>query len=72
MRRIGLIALCAAALPATAAELAGPPPDPAFLEFLAELPEEEDEEFVDYLTSTDGEKELKRAEKAAAKDVTDE
>jgi len=71
MRRIGLIALCAAALPAAAAEPAGPPPDPAFLEFLADLPEG-DEEFVDYLASTDGEKEMKRAEKAAAKDVTDE
>ena len=71
MRRIGVIALCAAALPATATEPAGPPPDPAFLEFLAELPEE-DEEFVDYLSSTNGEKELKRAEKEASKDVTDE
>jgi len=70
MRRIGVIALCAA-LPAAAAEPAGPPPDPAFLEFLAELPDE-DEEFVDYLTSKDGERELKRAETAAAKDVTDE
>jgi hypothetical protein len=71
MRRIGVIALCAAALPVAAAEPAGPPPDPAFLEFLAELPDE-DEEFVDYLTSKDGEMELKRAETAAAKDVTDE
>ena len=71
MRRAGVIALCAAALPATAAEPAGPPPDPAFLEFLAELPDE-DAAFVDYLTSKDSEKELKRAETAAAKDVTDE
>lgn len=71
MRRIGIIVWCVAALPAAAAEPTGPPPDPAFLEFLAELPEE-DGEFVDYLASTSGEKELKRAEKAAAKDVTDE
>jgi hypothetical protein len=71
MRRSGLIALCAVALPAAAAAPSGPPPDPAFLEFLAELPDEE-EEFVDYLASANGEKELKRAEKAAAKDVTEE
>lgn len=71
MRRMGFIALWAATLPAAAAEPKGPPPDPAFLEFLAELPEE-DEEFVDYLSSTTGDKELKRAEKAASKDVTDE
>jgi hypothetical protein len=71
MSRIGFIALCVAALPAAAAEPTGPPPDPAFLEFLAELPDEE-ESFVDFLESANGEQELKRAEKAAAKDVTDE
>ena len=72
MRRGGLIAMCIAALPAGAAE---PAPEPAleaeFLEFLAELPDE-DAAFVAYLESEGGERDLKRAEKAAAKEDDDE
>ena len=71
MRRSGIIAFCVAAMPAAAAEAPAPPPDPEFLEFLAELPDE-DAEFVAYLGSRDAERELKRAEKAAAKEDDDE
>lgn len=48
-----------------------PPPDPEFLEFLAEMGTE-DEEFVEYIESRKGDQELKRAEKEAAKDDDDE
>jgi len=71
MRRTGIIALWVAAMPAAAAEPAAPPPDPEFLEFLAELPDEDDG-FVSYLESQDAERELQRAEKAAAKEDDDE
>ena len=72
MRRIDILALCCAALPATAAEPKPEPPlEAEFLEFLAELPDE-DPAFVAYLESQGGERELKRAEKAAAKEVDDE
>lgn len=66
MRRGPWIAAWLLACPATAAETP-PPPDPEFLEFLAELGAE-DEEFVDYIESRKGERELKRAEQEASKD----
>lgn len=66
MRRGPWIAAWLLAWPATAAETL-PPPDPEFLEFLAELGAE-DEEFVDYIESRKGERELKRAEQEASKD----
>jgi hypothetical protein len=71
MRRSGFIAMCLASLPALAAEPAAEPPDAEFLEFLAELPDE-DTGFMAYLESRSGERELKRAEKAAAKEDDDE
>jgi len=64
------MAVCLVALPAAASE-APPPPDPEFLEFLAEIGGE-DEDFVEYIESRKGEKELKRAEKEASKDDDDE
>lgn len=63
------MAVCLVALPAAASE--APPPDPEFLEFLAEIGGE-DEDFVEYIESRKGEKELKRAEKEASKDDDDE
>ena len=69
MRRAWM-AVCLVALPAAASE-APPPPDPEFLEFLAEIGGE-DEDFVEYIESRKGEKELKRAEKEASKDDDDE
>lgn len=63
--------MCLASLPALAAEPAAETPDAEFLEFLAELPDE-DTGFMAYLESQSGERELKRAEKAAAKEDDDE
>jgi hypothetical protein len=64
--------MCLAALPAAAAEPAPqPPPDAEFLEFLAELPDE-DAAFVAYLESRSGQRELQRAETVAAKEDDDE
>jgi len=65
------MAVCLVALPAAAAEAPQPPPDPEFLEFLAEIGGE-DEDFVEYIESRKGERELKRAEKEASKDDDDE
>ncbi|MEX2151450.1 MAG: hypothetical protein WD793_14655 [Steroidobacteraceae bacterium] len=71
MRRSDFIAMCLISLPAAAAEPAAEPADAEFLEFLAELPDE-DTGFMAYLESRSGERELKRAEKAAAKEDDDE
>ena len=65
------MAVCLVALPAAASEAPPPPPDPEFLEFLAEIGGE-DEDFVEYIESRKGEKELKRAEKEASKEDDDE
>lgn len=65
------IAACLVALPGAASEAPSPPPDPEFLEFLAEIGGE-DEDFVEYIESRKGGKELKRAEQAASKDHDDE
>jgi len=70
MRR-GWIAVCLVALPAAATEAPQPPPDPEFLEFLAEIGGEDDD-FVDYIESRKGDKELRRAEQKASKDDDDE
>jgi hypothetical protein len=73
MRRGSLLAACLLAWPASAADRAATPPDPEFLEFLAEnaVPEE-DERFIEYLESRKGERELKRVLKVASKDDDDE
>ncbi len=71
MRRHGLIAIWFAALPAATADAPPESPDPEFLEFLAEVTEE-DEAFIAFLESEGGERALKRAEKAAAKEEDDE
>lgn len=47
------------------------PPDPEFLEFLAEFTDD-DQDFISYIESSKGERELKRAEKEAAKEHNDE
>lgn len=65
MRRGPWIAACLAAWPAMAAE--PPPPDPALLEFLAEIGAE-DEEFAEYIESRQGGRQLERAEQEASKD----
>jgi hypothetical protein len=70
MRRAWM-AVCLVALPAAASEAPQPPPDPEFLEFLAEIGGE-DEDFVEYIESRKGERELKRAEKEASKEDDDE
>lgn len=69
MRR-AWIAACVVAWPA-AAEAPPEPPDPEFLEFLAEIGGE-DEDFVEYIESRKGEKQLKRVEQEASKDDDDE
>lgn len=70
MRRAWMVA-CLAALPAAASEAPQPPPEPEFLEFLAQIGGE-DEDFVGYIESRKGEKELRRAEQEASKDDDDE
>jgi hypothetical protein len=71
MRRSGFIAMCLISWPATAAEPGAEPPDAEFLEFLAELPDE-DTGFMAYLEPRSGERELKQAERTAAKEDDDE
>ncbi|MEX1994718.1 MAG: hypothetical protein WD929_08650 [Steroidobacteraceae bacterium] len=72
MRRSGFMVVCLLAWPAAAADRTAAPLDPEFLEFLAEMAEEE-AEFVDYMESRNGERELKRAEeKKASKEDDDE
>ncbi len=71
MRRGGLVAACLLGWPAAAADAPVERPDPEFLEFLAEIGDEE-EEFVRYMESKKGERELKRAEKEASKEDDDE
>lgn len=70
MRRAWMVA-CLAALPAAASEAPQPPPEPEFLEFLAQIGGE-DEDFVEYIESRKGEKELRRAEQETSKDDDDE
>lgn len=62
MRRSGLMAACLLAWPAAAADRPAAAPDPEFLEFLAEMSEEE-AEFIEFMESRNGERELKRAER---------
>jgi hypothetical protein len=71
MRRGGFMALCLFAWPAAAADKPVEPPDPEFLEFLAEF-SDDDQDFSAYVESSKGERELKRAEKEAAKEGNDE
>jgi hypothetical protein len=71
MRRGGFMVLCLFAWPAAAADKPVEPPDPEFLEFLAEFADD-DQDFSDYIESSKGERELKRAEKEAAKEDDDE
>jgi hypothetical protein len=75
MRRGVVVAVCLFAWPAAAADKPDKPveqpPDPEFLEFLAEAVDD-DEDFIRYIESSNGERELKRAEKEAAKEDDDE
>jgi len=73
MRYGDLLALCLLAGPAAAADepAAAPAPDLEFLEFLGEGMDD-DEDFIRYIDSGKGERELKRAEKEAAKEDDDE
>lgn len=71
MRRSGFMALCLLGWPAAAAENPAEPPDLEFLEFLGEAMDD-DEDFIRYIESGKGERELKRAEKEAAKENDDE
>lgn len=73
MRRGGILTACLLAWPAAAADKPVEPPDPEFLEFLAETAAlEEDEQFVEYMESRRGERELQRAEERTAKEDDDE
>jgi hypothetical protein len=65
------MAVCLLAWPAAAADQSTEPPDPEFLEFLAEFTDD-DQDFISYIESSKGERELKRAEKEAAKEDADE
>jgi hypothetical protein len=71
MRRGRFMAVCLLAWPAAAADQPAERPDPEFLEFLAEY-SDDDQEFISYIESSKGERELKRAEKEAAKEDGDE
>jgi hypothetical protein len=71
MRRGGFIALCLSAWPVAAADKPVEPPDAEFLEFLAEF-SADDQDFSNYIESSRGERELKRAEKEATKEDDDE
>ncbi|HEY5559985.1 MAG TPA: hypothetical protein VIK49_09710 [Steroidobacteraceae bacterium] len=71
MRRGGFMAVCLLAWPAAAADKPAEPPDPEFLEYLAEFTDD-DQDFSSYIESSRGERELKRAEKEAAKEDDDE
>lgn len=59
------------AWPAAAANKPAEPPDPEFLEFLGEFTDD-DQDFISFIESSKGERELKRAEKEAAKEDHDE
>ena len=59
------------AWPAAAADKPVEPPDPEFLEFLGEFTDD-DQDFINFIGSSKGERELKRAEKEAAKEDDDE
>ena len=65
------MAACLLAWPAVAADRPVAAPDPEFLEFLAEMSEEE-MEFVEYMESRTGERELKRAEEKKASEEGDD
>lgn len=68
------MAVCLLAWPAAAADKPDKPvepPDPEFLEFLAEFTDD-DQDFIKYIESGKGERELKRAENEAAKEDDDE
>ena len=71
MRGGGFIAVCLLAWPTAAADKPAEPPDPEFLEFLAEFTDD-DQDFISYIESSKGERELKRAENEAAKEDDDE
>jgi hypothetical protein len=71
MRRGGFMAVFLLAWPATAADKPIESPDPEFLEFLGEFTDD-DQDFISYIESSKGERELKRAEKEAAKENDDE
>ncbi len=71
MRRLFVMAACVLAWPAAGAPPPDDKPDAEFLEFLGEIADE-DEEFIRYMESRKGERELKRAEKEAAKEDDDE
>ena len=59
------------AWPAASANKPAEPPDPEFLEFLGEFTDD-DQDFISFIESSKGERELKRAEKEAAKEDHDE
>jgi len=63
--------MCLLAWPVAAADKQVEPPDPEFLEFLAEFTDD-DQDFISYIESSKGESESKRAEKEAAKEDADE
>lgn len=71
MRPGGFMAVCLLAWPALAADKPVERPDPEFLEFLAEFTDD-DQDFISYIESGKGDRELKRAEKEAAKEDDDE
>ncbi|MGE0030737.1 MAG: hypothetical protein AB7T20_06430 [Steroidobacteraceae bacterium] len=71
MRRASFMTMCLLAWPVAAADQPVAPPDPEFLEFLAEFTDD-DQDFISYIESSKGERELKRAEKEAAKEDADE
>lgn len=65
------MAVCFLAWPAVAADAPVAPLDPEFLEFLGEMTDE-DAEFVAYMESGKGDRDLKRAEQEASKEDDDE
>lgn len=68
------MAVCLLAWPAVAADKPVEPPDPEFLEFLEFLAEftDDNQDFISYIESSKGERDLKRAENEAAKEDDDE
>ena len=71
MRRPGFLTALLLAGPAQAADPPPEPPDAAFLEFLGETADE-DEDFVSFMESVAAERALKRAEEEASKEDHDE
>lgn len=71
MRRSLLMTAWVFAWPSAAAETPAQMPEPEFLEFLGEMTDE-DEEFIRYMESRKGERDLKRAEKETSKEDDDE